>query len=333
MKYDMVYRLIERVQPLWRSHGIRPHLFIQRHETGIRSDIRRKFLSEGNESKAEATDGLAKVFLKDRVHKACNYGKKAESTGSVRLTIAIFERSTDTMAHVIQNLPAAFNPGITHPLFLIRSNLHRAIMELAPSLKGRLLDFGCGLKPYRSLFNVDEYIGVDYQAEGETYEQSAVDVFYDGHTLPFPDAHFDSIFSSEVFEHVFNLPEILLELKRVLKPGGRILVTCPFAFGEHEIPSDFARYTSFAMNHMFTSNGFRIVEQRKTGGNIEVLTQLRIVYWNLHILSALKNIPVIRTVARNLCFGLINLRALLLRRILPFRQDLYLNNVILAERI
>lgn len=87
------------------------------------------------------------------------------------------------------------------------------------------------------------------------------------------------------------------------------------------------------MNHMFTSNGFRIVEQRKTGGNIEVLTQLRIVYWNLHILSALKNIPVIRTVARNLCFGLNNLRALLLRRILPFRQDLYLNNVILAERI
>ncbi len=329
----MMHRLVERIESLWGGHGEGAHLFVQSHETGIRGDIRREFLTEWHQSETKPADSLAEVFLKDRVHKVCNYGKKAESTGSVRSTITIFEASTYTMAHVIRNLPAAFNPGITHPLFLIRSNLHRAISKLAPSLKGRLLDFGCGLKPYRSLFDVDEYIGVDYQAEGETYEQSAVDVFYNGHTLPFPDGHFDSIFSSEVFEHIFNLPEILLELKRVLKPGGRILVTCPFAFGEHEAPSDFARYTSFAMNHMFTSNGFRIVEQRKTGGNIEVLTQLRIVYWNLHILSALKDIPVVRSVARILFFGLNNLSALLLRRILPYRQDLYLNNVILAERV
>jgi SAM-dependent methyltransferase len=237
------------------------------------------------------------------------------------------------MAHVIRNIPEAFDPGITHPLYLIRSNLHRAISDLAPSLKGKMMDFGCGLKPYRSMFDVDEYIGVDYQAEGETYEQSAVDVFYDGRTLPFPDGHFDSIFSSEVFEHIFNLSEILPELHRVLKPGGKILITCPFAFGEHEIPSDFARYTSFAMQHMLTSQGFRILEQRKTGGNVEVLTQLRIVYWNLHILSGLKDIPVVRSVARILFFGLNNLWALALSRILPFRQDLYLNNVVLAERI
>jgi SAM-dependent methyltransferase len=237
------------------------------------------------------------------------------------------------MAHVIRNIPEAFDPGITHPLYLIRSNLHRAISDLAPSLSGRMMDFGCGLKPYRNMFDVDEYIGVDYQAEGETYEQSAVDVFYDGRSLPFPDGHFDSIFSSEVFEHIFNLPEILPELKRVLKPGGRILITCPFAFGEHEIPSDFARYTSFAMQHMLTTNGFRILDQRKTGGNVEVLTQLRIVYWNLHILNALKDIPVVRTIVRKLFFGFNNCRALALRRILPFRQDLYLNNVVLAERI
>jgi SAM-dependent methyltransferase len=290
-------------------------------------------LSEGHEPETQPSNGLSEVFLEDRVHIGCNYGKKRQSEGGHPPTIPIFEGSTSSMAHVIRNIPAAFNPGITHPLFLIRSNLHRAISDLAPSLKGRMMDFGCGLKPYRSMLDVDEYIGVDYQAEGETYEQSAVDVFYDGRSLPFPDGHFDSIFSSEVFEHIFNLSEILPELHRVLKPGGKILITCPFAFGEHEIPSDFARYTSFAMQHMLTSQGFRILEQRKTGGNVEVLTQLRIVYWNLHILSGLKDIPVVRSVARILFFGLNNLWALALSRILPFRQDLYLNNVVLAERI
>jgi SAM-dependent methyltransferase len=236
------------------------------------------------------------------------------------------------MGHIITNIPKEFNPGITHPLFLIRSELFRNISKFAPQLKGRMMDFGCGLKPYADLFSVDEYIGVDYQAEGETYHQEKVDVFYDGKTLPFPDDHFDSIFSSEVFEHIFNLPEIMLELKRVLKPGGKILITCPFSFGEHEVPSDYARYTSFAVKHMFTSNGFNIVAFEKTGGSIEAITQLRIVYWNLHILSFVKNIPVLRTVLRLMVFTSNNVMALILGKILPKRQDLYLNNILLAEK-
>ncbi len=195
------------------------------------------------------------------------------------------------------------------------------------------MDFGCGLKPYEHLFTADEYIGVDFEGEGETYEKGKVDVFYDGRSLPFPDNHFDSVFSSEVFEHIFNLPEIITELKRVIKPGGRILVTCPFSFGEHEAPADYARYTSFAMKHMFTNNGFRIIAFEKTGGNIEVITQLRIVYWNLHILSVLKNIPVIRFLSRKFFFSINNVTARILSKILPFRQDLYLNNILLAEKL
>jgi SAM-dependent methyltransferase len=237
-----------------------------------------------------------------------------------------------SMSHFIQDIPATFKPGISHPLYLIRTELYRKIAAHAPKLTGRMMDFGCGLKPYQGLFPVSEYIGVDYQAEGETYEQGKVDVFYDGKTLPFPDNHFDSIFSSEVFEHIFNLPEIMRELQRVLKPGGRILVTCPFAFGEHEVPSDYARYTSFAMRHMFEQHGFRVLACEKTGGYMEAVMQLRIVYWDLHILSRVKQIPVLRTVLRKSLFTLFNIGALLARAILPHRQDLYLNNVMLAEK-
>ena len=46
-------------------------------------------------------------------------------------------------------------------------------------------------------------------------------VDYDGTTLPFPDASFDIVFSSNVLEHVVDLPAMLAEIRRVLKPGGR----------------------------------------------------------------------------------------------------------------
>jgi SAM-dependent methyltransferase len=235
-------------------------------------------------------------------------------------------------SQAVSPIPAAFDPGFTHPLYLIRNGLLRAFRKLAPELSGRLMDFGCGLKPYRSLFTVNEYIGVEYLGAGDTYDNSAADVFYDGHTLPFPDGHFDSIFSGEVFEHVFNLPEILPELNRVLKPGGRILVSCPFSFGEHEVPADFARYTSFAMKHMLESNGFRVLTQLKTGSFLEAIIQLRMVYWDAHLLRPLRRIPVLRSVARVLVFGSGNIWALFCRAVFPYRQELYLNNVVLAEK-
>lgn len=229
-------------------------------------------------------------------------------------------------------IPTAFDPGLTHPLYLIRSGLVKAFRRLAPRLTGKLMDFGCGLKPYRPLFTVDEYIGVEYHGDGPTYDKGLADVFYDGHTLPFPDAHFDSIFSGEVFEHVFNLEEIIPELNRVLKPGGQILVSCPFSFGEHEAPADYARYTSFAIRHLFEKNDFEVIEQVKTGSFTEAIIQLRLVYWDAHILKPLRGIPVLRSIARIIVFGGGNLWALFCRSVLPYSQTLYLNNVVLAKK-
>jgi SAM-dependent methyltransferase len=164
----------------------------------------------------------------------------------------------------IELLPQ-FNPSVFYPLYLIRNRLLKDLRHFIPKLEGKILDFGCGIKPYQSLFNVDEYIGVDYAGEGETYSKSEVDFIYDGNTLPFANETFDGIFSSEVAEHVFNLPQIFIELNRVLKADGSILITCPFSMPEHEVPNDFARYTSFAVKDLLEKSGFKIIEYRKTG--------------------------------------------------------------------
>ena len=48
---------------------------------------------------------------------------------------------------------------------------------------------------------------------------SKVDFFYDGKQFPFDSSEFDWVFSSEVFEHMFNIDEQLEEINRVLKQG------------------------------------------------------------------------------------------------------------------
>ncbi len=207
------------------------------------------------------------------------------------------------------------------------------IAELAPRLTGRMMDFGCGKKPYRSLFNVSEYTGVDFENPGHPHLNEAIDVFYDGKTVPFGDDQFDSIFASEVFEHIFNLPDIIKELNRVLKIDGLILITCPFSFCEHEQPNDFARYSSFAIRYLFEQNGFQIEEQHKTGNSVEAIAQLRLMYLHQHIYPKLKGIPVLRSIFRLMFYKTIKLSTKLQSMLFPAGMDLYMNNVILCRKI
>jgi SAM-dependent methyltransferase len=226
-----------------------------------------------------------------------------------------------------------FRPGIYEPHYFVRRRLLEAITDMAPRLKGKLLDFGCGQKPYRSLFTVDEYIGLDFENPGHSHLNESIDVFYDGNTIPFGENSFDSVFSSEVFEHVFNLPQILPEINRVLKPGGQLLFTCPFAFCEHEQPNDFARYTSFAVKDMMVKNGFEIVEQRKTGNSVEAICQLQLMYLHQHIYPSLKKIPIIRSAFRLFVYTATNVTAKVLSRLAPKGMDLYMNNVVLCRKV
>ncbi|HNP98786.1 MAG TPA: class I SAM-dependent methyltransferase, partial [Bacteroidia bacterium] len=145
---------------------------------------------------------------------------------------------------------------LINPFFFIRRGLCHGIRKNQKYLTGHMLDFGCGRKPYKNLFSVDRYTGVDIEVSGHSHELSEVDVYYDGKVLPFPDNTFDSFFCSEVVEHIFNLDSILAEIKRVLKPGAKGLLTVPFAWPEHEVPYDFGRYTSFALPLILKKHGF-----------------------------------------------------------------------------
>lgn len=206
---------------------------------------------------------------------------------------------------------------------------------MAPQLQGKLLDFGCGSKPYEALFtNVSEYTGLDFENPGHSHRDEHVDVMYDGKRIPFDDEHFDSVFSSEVFEHIFNLEEMIPELKRVMKTGAKLFITCPFVWNEHEVPNDYARYTRFALRHLLEKNGFKILTEDKSGDFTMAIYQMKMVYFNEHFIPALfGKVKLLRTNLPPLINPLLNSWFSFWHWVLPKRKDLYLNNIILAEKL
>lgn len=217
---------------------------------------------------------------------------------------------------------------ITNPFYFIRRSLFLSVKNIAPQLSGRLMDFGCGRKPYRGLFAVSEYIGVDIEVSGHDHKNSMVDVFYDGKTIPIENEHFDAVFCSEVLEHIFEPDEILAEIHRTMKPGALMLITAPFCWNEHEVPYDYARYSSFGLVHLLTKHGFDIIEKRKTGSFIRVIAQLITLY----IYEGLKKWGKPGLAIAMLLIAPLNLIGSILIPLFPANKSLYFNNVILARK-
>jgi len=82
----------------------------------------------------------------------------------------------------------------------------------------------------------DNWVSVDKYDQGEH-----IDYNYDVHDMPFEDASFDAVVCVSVLEHVTHPQDAIAELRRVLKPGGKIFVQLPFQFHYHADPDDFWR--------------------------------------------------------------------------------------------
>ena len=113
--------------------------------------------------------------------------------------------------------------------------------KLAPHIpreKGiTILDFGCGaghlIEEMHHLNPDARFIGVDVSREAIDRAKARCPYaeFHhidDGGTAPVPAASVDFVFSSEVIEHVYDTERMASEMARVLRPGGRALLTTPY---------------------------------------------------------------------------------------------------------
>lgn len=162
--------------------------------------------------------------------------------------------------------------------------IYRDLSRVLPTFTGAVLDVGCGDSPYRFLLRPDQtnYHGIDI-VDAQDFDYHNPDVTrFDGRCIPFPTDSFDAILCTEVLEHVEDAPQLISEMLRVLRPGGRAIITIPWSARFHFIPHDYCRYTPTRLGHLFRE--FSNVRISPRGSDITSIANKVIVLWSRNLI-------------------------------------------------
>lgn len=148
------------------------------------------------------------------------------------------------------------------------SLLKRLMPVLEKYVRGNLLDAGAGRLSYRFLLerHCSSYRSVDIDVRG-----GPVDAIGDIRRLPVKDETFDSVFCTQVLEHVEEPQAAMAEMFRVLKKGGSAIFTVPHLGYLHNEPHDYYRYTKHGLRYMMEKSGFAVEQIIPAGGLISFL--------------------------------------------------------------
>lgn len=92
------------------------------------------------------------------------------------------------------------------------------------------------------------------------------DIVCDACNMPFQNDYADILICSEMIEHVEEPVEVIKEMYRVLKPGGKIFICVPFSMHIHGLPCDYGRYTEVWWQSQIERIGFSNIEIARQGG-------------------------------------------------------------------
>ena len=104
------------------------------------------------------------------------------------------------------------------------------------------------------------------------------DVQADAARLPLCACSIDVVICSELLEHVASPQMVLSEVHRILKPGGRVLMTAPFLYPIHADPWDFGRLTDRSWRKVVEESGFVLTGIEKQGLFFSVMVDFLRLY-------------------------------------------------------
>jgi len=144
-------------------------------------------------------------------------------------------------------------------------------------VKGSTLDYGSGIGKYRNYIEpiAEKYSTFDYSP------QSGADILGQAQSSPYEDCSFDTLFCTQVLEHVEAPWKVVNEMFRILRPGGYCIVTAPFCIPYHEDPQDLFRYTRQGLCWLLKDSGFEIIESGAYGGFFVTISEfVRFSFFN-----------------------------------------------------
>lgn len=149
------------------------------------------------------------------------------------------------------------------------------IQQALPYVKGRVLDLGAGMAKYKLILSkkAQSYVACDVR------KTEGIDVVSDVMNLVFPSESFDTVISTQVFEHVSNPFMAAREIKRVLKPGGHAIITAPFMVPFHPDPQDNFRFSKDGLKEVFELENFEVLESGIYGGFFMVMSEMIHFSW------------------------------------------------------
>jgi len=166
------------------------------------------------------------------------------------------------------------NPEQYPPRLLFRESIsdyaiRDSLLRHSGFVRGNVLDLGCGHKPYSGVFagQVKSWLGVDWPNPVHGGEP---DVVADVLSLPLMESAFDTVICTQVLEHVSEPLCLFEEARRVLRPGGMLLLTAPQYNAVHEEPRDFFRYTRYGLEHLARKAGLVVEFTEPIGGFVSL---------------------------------------------------------------
>lgn len=157
----------------------------------------------------------------------------------------------------------------------------------------RLLDAGAGECRYKPLCSHLDYVSQDfnqYTGTGDDkglqtgkWDTSRIDIVSDIVNIPEPDSSFDVILCTEVFEHIFSPSDAVREFSRLLKKGGKLILTAPFCSLTHFAPYHFATgFNRYWYEQVLRENNFVPLSITPNGSYFSYIAQ---EIWSLHFIG------------------------------------------------
>lgn len=178
--------------------------------------------------------------------------------------------------YVDRNPEYVRHPPITSDIYLQLSAISEDIEKHAHHAKGILVDIGAGKAPYKPFF--EKYIKKYIKMDNHLNKDHPTDVVCDAQNLPIKSSSVDTVFSSQLLEHVPYPQKVVDEIHRVLKPGGICILTTHMANPLHGMPHDYFRFTKQAFRYVLLKN-FDVITIKENGGALLSISQF--INWGI----------------------------------------------------